>query len=99
MSLSPAIQSATAGSERIRRFGAAKWLPLGAFIALAAAHFGLVLWYAVDMPVFDEWEYFVPGALDSPLNWQWVLTRHNEHFIPLFNLMIWAEYRITGLNL
>jgi hypothetical protein len=71
------------------------WAPV---IALYLYQFAMIRRCAVDVPYWDEWEYFAPGALPNGLTWQWLFTFHNEHRIVLTKLMAWLNMKFFGLD-
>lgn len=68
------------------------------FGVLAAGHLWVIVRNAVDVPYWDEWYYFEPGALSEALNWRWVLQQHVDHRILPTHLLAWVLYRIDGLD-
>lgn len=54
---------------------------------------------AVDLPFWDEWEALLPGHLDKQINYNWLLSFHNEHKIFWTRLFSWILYNFDGWNL
>ena len=61
-------------------------------------HFSIIRHYAVDVPYWDEWEYFKPEALPAGLTWQWLFEFHNEHRIVFTKLLAWLNMKFFGLD-
>ena len=69
----------------------------GVFLYLG--HFGVVMYYAVDLPFADDWDFLRPGALSWGLSPSWLFALHNEHRIPTAKFLVWALFRLNGWNL
>jgi hypothetical protein len=75
-------------------------LPLGWALVtgLYLYQFVAIRRHAVDVPYWDEWEYFTPDGLPAGLSWQWLFKFHNEHRIVLTKLMAWLNLKFFGLD-
>jgi hypothetical protein len=67
-------------------------------VALYLFHFYYIISTAVNVPHWDEWNYFLPDGMTTSLNWHWLFSFHNEHRIPLTKLISWILLKINGLN-
>jgi hypothetical protein len=61
-------------------------------------HFSVILKHAVNIPFWDEWEYFNPDALPAGFTWHWLFKFHNEHRIVLTKLLAWFNLKLFGLD-
>lgn len=71
------------------------------FIALYFYQFLIIQENSIDIPFQDEWKYFEPGhpmCFPDKFSLNWLLTRSNEHFIVLTQLMAWANLKLFGMN-
>ncbi len=60
----------------------------------------VLLWkFRVDFPHLDEWEAFNLNALDSKLNWNWIIGFHNEHHIVFTTFLTWLLYHLNGWDI
>jgi len=61
----------------------------------------LMLWrYAVDLPFWEEWEFFEPAALQRGLTLDW-LFRHfgtNQQVVVFTKLMAWLDFKLFNLD-
>jgi hypothetical protein len=86
--------------DRISRCFRKVSIPLGNLlvICLYLYHFSIIKKYAVNVPYWDEWEYFKPEALPSGLTLHWLFKFHNEHRIVFTKLLAWLNLKILGLD-
>lgn len=60
-----------------------------------------LLWrYSVDLPFWEEWEFFEPEALQRGLTLDW-LFRHfgtNQQVVVFTKLMAWIDYKLFSLD-
>jgi len=68
------------------------------FIAVYLYYFYHIWIYAVDAPLHDEWDYYLPHALPAGLTLKWLLGFHNEHRIVFTKFLAWIFFKIDGLN-
>jgi hypothetical protein len=66
-----------------------------ALIVLFVVHFYFVWINAVDVAFWDEWDFFLPGALTRKLSVSWLFEPHNEHRVVLTKLQVWLLYRFN----
>jgi hypothetical protein len=71
------------------------WVPVAALYLYQLLN---IRRYAVDIPYWDEWEYFRPDALPAGFTWQWLFKFHNEHRIVPTKLMAWLNLEFFGLD-
>ena len=64
-----------------------------------AIHAAIALYFSVDMPHYDEWEYFAPHALADRLDLAWLFSLHNEHRLVFTKALAWLLLRTTHLFL
>jgi len=75
-----------------------KKIPFFLLGLLFFVNIALIGYYAVDVPWWDEWEMFTPGALPAGLSWNWLVARHNEHLIATSKFLVWLLYHLNGWN-
>jgi hypothetical protein len=68
---------------------------IAGLIILFVVHFYFVWINAVDVAFWDEWDFFLPGALSRTLSVSWLFEPHNEHRIVLTKLQVWLLYRFN----
>ena len=64
------------------REGQAGWTgPAVLTVAMAvfAAHLAVVLYYAVDLPYADDWQFLAEDQLPAGLSLEWLYRQHQEH--------------------
>lgn len=71
------------------------WL---AVAALYAYQLSLILRYAVDVPCYEEWDYFQASGLPSGLTLEWLFSFRNGHRIVPTHLMAWLNLKLFGLD-
>lgn len=72
---------------------------LGLFAALLyAAQFAVIIFFTVDAPFWDEWQFFAPDALPAGFSLRYIFAPHNEHRIFGTKLLYWALYKLGGLD-
>jgi hypothetical protein len=70
------------------------WLCWGGLTLLTG---GLVLWFGITIPFWDEWDALVPFiTAERPVNWQTLWAPHNEHRIVIPRLILLGLDRLTG---
>ena len=62
---------------------------ISGLIILFVVHLYFVWINAVDVAFWDEWDFFLPGALSRKLSVSWLFEPHNEHRIVLTKLQVW----------
>lgn len=55
--------------------------------------------YAVDIPVWDEWETFNNPSSLLDFDILWILQQHNEHRIVFTKLISWIAFKLDNLNI
>ncbi|NVN99447.1 MAG: hypothetical protein HXX17_08990 [Geobacteraceae bacterium] len=70
----------------------------GLLVLLYIHTFTMIWKYSVNVPYWDEWEYFTADALPTGLTWHWLFKFHNEHRIVFTKLLAWMNLKIFGLN-
>ncbi len=59
----------------------------------------VLLTYAVDIPNYEEWEFFEPFALPNGLSWQWLNRPVSHQRMMLFTkLMAWVNFKLFALD-
>lgn len=86
--------------DKVKRLGEmAPWLAL---VSGYLFHLFLVGKYAMNVPYFDEWDYFdINGKLGVPdsLSLAWLFDFWSEHIIAPTKLLIWLNLKLFSLNL
>jgi len=73
----------------------AAWLVLTALYFYQFYH----LWqYSVDLPFWEEWEFFGPQALPNGFTWEWLFGFVSHHRIVFTKLMAWINMKLFSLN-
>jgi hypothetical protein len=55
--------------------------------------------HGVDIPYYEEWEFFDVSALPNGLSWQWLSTQVSHQRMVLFTkLMAWINYKLFALD-
>lgn len=56
--------------------------------------------YAVDLPFYEEWEFFEPDALQRGLTLPWLFVHFgtNQQVVVFTKLMAWLDYQLFGLD-
>jgi hypothetical protein len=59
-----------------------------------------LLWkYSIDIPYFEEWEFFDASALPGGLSWQWLNQQVSHQRMMVFTkLMAWLNYKLFSLD-
>jgi len=74
----------------------AGWL---AVILLYGFQFYLLAKYAVDIPYWEEWEFFDGTALGNGLSWQWLTSQLcHQRMMAFTKLMAWINYKLFSLD-
>ena len=71
------------------------WLGL---VVIYMMQFFAIWHYSVDLPFWEEWDYFLPHALPRGLSSEWLLGFENYHRVIPTKLMAWLNYRLFGLD-
>lgn len=83
-------------AERLQCYGVkASWLVV---FSLCAYLLLLIYSYSIDIPYWDEWDYFATNSLSHKLDWRWVFSFHNEHRIVPTKIMAWFNLNVFNLN-
>jgi len=74
-----------------------------AWIAVVALYLWqlLMLWrYAVDLPFWEEWEFFEPAALQRGLTFDWLFVHFgtNQQVVVFTKLMAWLDFKLFSLD-
>jgi hypothetical protein len=67
-------------------------------VALYFAQFSAIWRYSVDVPFWEEWEYFVPGGLPDGFSWDWLFGFSGSHRVVPTRLMAWLNLKLFGLD-
>lgn len=62
---------------------------------------GLMLWrYSVDLPFWEEWEFFEPAALQRGLTLDWLFCHFgtNQQVVVFTKLMAWLDFKLFSLD-
>ncbi len=110
IALVAALAFCAAGFYLLRPFsGGAKrqnwreYLDRGVLLLLILLYFyqyGYLWSYSVDLPYWEEWEFFEPAALQSGLTFEW-LFRHfgtNQQVVVFTKLMAWLDFKLFSLD-
>jgi hypothetical protein len=54
--------------------------------------------YSVDLPAWEEWEFFESDALPKGLTLKWLFSFSGEHMVFFHKLMIWINQQLLSLN-
>lgn len=55
--------------------------------------------HAVDIPYWEEWEFFGPDALSAGLTWQWLTSQLcHQRMMAFTKFMAWLNFRLFSLN-
>jgi hypothetical protein len=55
--------------------------------------------YAVDLPYYEEWEFFDASALPGGLSWQWLSQQVSHQRMMVFTkLMAWLNFKLFSLD-
>jgi hypothetical protein len=74
----------------------AAWLAL---ILLYGHQLFLIATYAVDIPYYEEWEFFDGTALGSGLSWHWLTSQLCHQRMMVFTkLAAWVNYKLFSLD-
>ena len=76
--------------------GPCLWKALALVLALGHALF--LFYYAVDLPFWDEWEFFHPSQAGKTFSWEWLLAFHNEHRIFWTRLVFLIQQKLNFLD-
>ncbi len=60
-----------------------------------------MLWrYSVDLPFWEEWEFFEPAALQRGLTLEWLFCHFgtNQQVVVFTKLMAWLDYKLFSLD-
>lgn len=71
------------------------------WITVAAVYlmqFVAVWRYSVDVPFWEEWEYFLPQGLPRGLSWDWLFSFAGYHRVVPTKLMAWVNLKLFGLD-
>jgi len=60
--------------------------------------FTAILDYSVDVPFWEEWEYFLPGGLPSGLTLDWLFGFAGYHRVVPTKFMAWLNLQLFGLD-
>jgi hypothetical protein len=77
----------------------ARRLWLVASLVVFAVHIGVVFASVVDVPLYDDWYFFVPSLYGPWGSWDWFLSFHNEHRLVVTKALFWLMQKIGHLNL
>lgn len=90
----PEAQTPTAGAVYFSRAG---WLIL---FALYLYQLRYIWGYAVDLPFWEEWEFFEPAALQRGLSLEWLFCHFgtNQQVMVSTKLMAWLDYKLFSLD-
>jgi hypothetical protein len=59
----------------------------------------LAIWqYSVDIPFYEEWDFFLPKALQSGLTWDWLFDFSGYHRVVPTRLMAWVNLQLFGMD-
>lgn len=87
----------TAGGARFSVDRLTAWFVWLCWAGLTALTGGLVLWFGIRIPYWDEWDAIVPFvAGDQQLTWDVLWGPHNEHRILIPRLILAGLDRLTG---
>jgi len=78
-------------------FERAGWLLV---ILLYLYQLSMIWGYSVDLPFWEEWEFFEPDALQRGLSFEW-LFRHfgtNQQVVVFTKLMAWLDFKLFSLD-
>lgn len=68
-------------------------------VFLFAYQLYLICRYSVDLPNYEEWEFFEPFALPNGLSWQWLNRPVSHQRMMIFTkLMAWVNFKLFELN-
>ena len=76
-----------------------RFIPIPLACILYLGHFAVILYYAVDVPLRDDWAFLLPNQLPAGLSWKWLFEHHGEHQIVTTKLLVWFLYQWNGWNL
>lgn len=65
---------------------------------LYSYHLYMVCKYAVDIPFFEEWEYFRPQSLTKDFSWSWLFAFADYHRIVTTKLVVWLNLKLFSLD-
>ena len=74
-------------------------MPLLVCIGLFIFHFSVIRKYAVNLPNWDDWAFFVGDDHPASVDLKWLHAQHNEHRTPTTKLFVWLQYHINGWNI
>ncbi|PKN16024.1 MAG: hypothetical protein CVU66_02465 [Deltaproteobacteria bacterium HGW-Deltaproteobacteria-23] len=68
------------------------------FVMLYLYQFYFISANAVDIPFFEEWEYFRSNSLGNDFSWAWLFAFADYHRIVLTKLVIWLNLKLFSLD-
>jgi len=71
------------------------WL---AVLVVYLLQFSVIWHYSVDLPFWEEWEYFLPGGLPDGLSWDWLFSFAGYHRVVPTKFMAWLNLQLFGLD-
>jgi hypothetical protein len=72
--------------------------PVWVIFCLFLVHSIFLLANVVDIPYWDDWEYFSPSGLSRNFDISYLFSRHNEHLIVLSKLLAWIALVVSNLD-
>jgi hypothetical protein len=95
----PTIRRAKSGSDEYRAVTQSRLIAWAvAFLAfvMAIALVVLVFHYGHNVPFYDDWMIVAALTGHQPITLQWLWAQHNDHRMPLTNLLLLGLFRISG---
>jgi hypothetical protein len=84
--------------DKLQRYAArGAWLTL---VLLYLYQLGMIWKFAIDIPYWEEWEFFEPQALQNGLSWQWLFCHFgtNKQIMVFTKLVAWLNFKLFSLD-